>query len=71
MLCTHTAQMGTGPMGILQTAATTGVAFIVDFFKTTNEILKQTNLFRGLLLEMKSSCLNHVLNFGMNVWSLM
>lgn len=32
MLCTHTAQTGTGPMGILQTAATTGVAFIVDFF---------------------------------------
>lgn len=33
MLYTHTAQMETGPMGILQTAATTGVAFIVDFFK--------------------------------------
>lgn len=28
----HSAQMGSGPVGILQTSATAGVAFIVDFF---------------------------------------
>lgn len=33
-LSTCTAQLGCGPMGILQTAATTGVAFNVDFFKS-------------------------------------
>lgn len=64
---TRTAQTRRAQMGILQTAATTSVAFIVHiFFKFTNEILNST----GLLLGMKY--LSHVLiNLGMNVWSLM
>lgn len=33
-LSTHTAQMKSAPMGILLSAATTSVAFIVDFFKS-------------------------------------
>lgn len=61
MLCTHTAQTGTGPMGILQTAATTGVAFIVDFFFLITNF-KTIKPFRSLVLEIKSLCLNHVLN---------
>lgn len=39
-LFTHTAQMGSAPIGILQTAATTSVVFIVEFFKSQNDILK-------------------------------
>lgn len=61
MLSKHTLHKGEVAQWAF-TAATTSVAFIVDFLKIANEILKTNIPFFVLLLGMKSLCLNQPLN---------
>lgn len=52
---THGAQMKSAPVGVLLSAATTSVAFIVDVFQITNVIffycLKSNHCLNQLLIE--------------------